>query len=500
MQVSAGAIHTCGVRSDGTVACWGHLASLLLTCDQPEPPSPTPSPTPTASPTPTRADQATASPSPTATATASPSRTPTGAPSCPETNLGSALPVTASGSTAGRANALGGASCGGTNAPDYAYQWTAPSAGTYTIDTFGSSFDTVLYVRDASCGGDELACNDDAGGTYQSQVTVTLAAAQTIVIVVDGYDTASGSYSLHISGGATPTPTPTATATPTPTPTATLLAAPVLSSPSNEATGVSTTPTFSWSAVSGANRYWLMVATSRRAFPTDPNARSCPDCISAGYTNTTSQTFGARYPNGVSNGPNPPPPLNTGTTYYWKVQAFNNTTSPITQGHYSTTFSFTTILPPPVLYAPSNEATRVSTTPTFSWSAVSGANRYRLMVATSRGALPTDPAATTCPSCVISCSTSSTTHTAGVGSGRTCRTKNSSRARHTTGGYKPTLFLHRGRYARETTPISGRSQWLANPAPSRPGQGWWLRTTAESSLPARALCSVEMRFLAPPSI
>ncbi len=158
---------------------------------------------------------AAASPTPTRT----PTTTPTPGGSCPQTNLGSTLPVSVSGSTAGRANALSGASCGGGGgAPDYAYQWAAPSAGTYTIDTFGSSFDTVLYVRNASCGGTELACNDDAGGTNQSQVAVTLAAGQTIVIVVDGYGAASGNYSLHITGGAAASPTPTRTPTTTPTP------------------------------------------------------------------------------------------------------------------------------------------------------------------------------------------------------------------------------------------------------------------------------------------
>ena len=45
-----------------------------------------------------------------------------------------------------------------------------------------------------------------------------------------------------------------------------LLPAPTLLNPSNGAVGVSTTPTFSWSAVTGANRYWLMVATNEAAF------------------------------------------------------------------------------------------------------------------------------------------------------------------------------------------------------------------------------------------
>lgn len=130
-------------------------------------------------------------PEPTATAAVS---------SCPQTNLGNVLPVTVTGSTTGLSDTVGGALCGtrGDYAPDAAYQWTAPSAGTYVIHTHGSSFDTMLYVREESCNGVELTCNDDAGGSVQSEVAVTLAAGQTIVVVVDGYGTASGNYVLTI--------------------------------------------------------------------------------------------------------------------------------------------------------------------------------------------------------------------------------------------------------------------------------------------------------------
>jgi len=67
-------------------------------------------------------------------------------------------------------------------------------------------------------------------------------------------------------------------------------------------------------------------------------------------------------------------------------------------------------LPPPNLISPENNAPNVSTTPTFSWSAVTGANLgYRIAVATSSAALPTDPAATTCSQCVIMTLTPGTT-------------------------------------------------------------------------------------------
>lgn len=118
---------------------------------------------------------------------------------CGASDLGSDLPVAITGTTSG-VGALEG-TCGGDTASDAVFEWTAPSAGTYDITTAGSDFDTVLYVVAGGCIGDELACNDDSGG-LQSAVSVTLAAGQTIAIVVDGYDTdESGAFDLSIAAG-----------------------------------------------------------------------------------------------------------------------------------------------------------------------------------------------------------------------------------------------------------------------------------------------------------
>ena len=141
--------------------------------------------------------------------------TPEPNPSCPQIDLASMLSVTHTGSTAGAANGLGGASCGlgGNAAPDVAFAYTAPATGFYIIDTIGSDFDTVLYVRDGSCSGAELACNDDRRlRDSSSQVGIALNEGQHIVIVVDGFAAASGSYALHVAfAAATPTPSPTPT-------------------------------------------------------------------------------------------------------------------------------------------------------------------------------------------------------------------------------------------------------------------------------------------------
>ena len=179
----------------------------------------------------------------------------------------------------------------------------------------------------------------------------------------------------------------------------TLLPAPTLSAPANGASNVSTTPTFSWSSVSGATKYWIAVATSSSTLPTDPNASSCPSCVISCNVSTTNHTapscslgFSAT--------------LSANTTYFWRVQGYNPNVTPIQQGQYSGIFSFTTagptLLPAPTLTSPSNAVSGVSTTPSFNWSTASGANRYWLTVATSSSMLPTDPNATSCPACIIS--------------------------------------------------------------------------------------------------
>ena len=119
---------------------------------------------------------------------------------CSETDLGSALPVSQAGSTAGAPSEFE-STCGGTG-PEVVLRWTPPSTNRYRISTVdaGTSFDTVLSVRDLNCAGPELTCNDDAGGS-QSQVALLPAiGGRSLGIVVDGFLTfSSGSFVLTIA-------------------------------------------------------------------------------------------------------------------------------------------------------------------------------------------------------------------------------------------------------------------------------------------------------------
>jgi hypothetical protein len=81
-------------------------------------------------------------------------------------------------------------SCAPGSADDVGIFWVAPEAGYYSIDTFGSSFDTALAVISDSCTA-ELQCNGDAEGEISSELLREFAAGEAVVFAVDG---ASGSF------------------------------------------------------------------------------------------------------------------------------------------------------------------------------------------------------------------------------------------------------------------------------------------------------------------
>ena len=112
-------------------------------------------------------------------------------------DLGSTFPTTVTGTTSGSPNQFSG-TCGGNLSAEKSYTWTAPSDGTYVFDTIGSSYDSVLYLRNGTCAGSEIACNDDAVGV-DSQITLAMTTGQKVIIFVDGYNGQGGNYNLHIT-------------------------------------------------------------------------------------------------------------------------------------------------------------------------------------------------------------------------------------------------------------------------------------------------------------
>ncbi len=81
------------------------------------------------------------------------------------------------------------------------YSWTAPAAGKVTINTAGSSFDTLLAIYTGTAVGSlkTIASNDDATGVTTSATTFTAVKGTTYRIAVDGYGGASGGVQLYLS-------------------------------------------------------------------------------------------------------------------------------------------------------------------------------------------------------------------------------------------------------------------------------------------------------------
>jgi hypothetical protein len=130
---------------------------------------------------------------------------------------------------------------------------------------------------------------------------------------------------------------------------------PQLGDPAHEAT-IDTDPTFTWSLVTGADHYRLVVSKYADFHATYDNAY----CDYNEYTPSEEGSQDA-YVNGA---------------YYWKVEARNagNVVIATSEGR-----SFTKNQPLP-LVAPADGVTGLTVDPTFQWDPIVGADRYRLIV------------------------------------------------------------------------------------------------------------------------
>ncbi|MCA9651551.1 MAG: hypothetical protein H6712_25960 [Myxococcales bacterium] len=113
---------------------------------------------------------------------------------CEDIDLMSALPASDMGTTVGQVDDFT-PSCAMGNDEDILFEWTAPADGSYSFDTFGSDFDTILTLLSA-CDGTEITCNDDNGG-LQSRVALDMMAGEHVLISLDGYGE-TGNYVLNI--------------------------------------------------------------------------------------------------------------------------------------------------------------------------------------------------------------------------------------------------------------------------------------------------------------
>jgi len=175
------------------------------------------------------------------------------------------------------------------------------------------------------------------------------------VSAVDSEDNTTGVYSSVRSFSVDSTPPGT----------------PSLTSPANNATIGDTSPTFSWQSVSDAESYKIEIATA-----SDLDVDGSFVGANVVYTYPTSgQLTSTTHSIGTD--------LDDGEEYYWHVVAFDAAGN---EGDWSSIRSFeidTSLPTAPTLNSPGNGTTLEDTTPTFSWSSVSGASEYTLQYSTS---------------------------------------------------------------------------------------------------------------------
>ncbi len=127
------------------------------------------------------------------------------------TNDNFASPVVLAGSTA-TADGTNAAATRETSEPAHAgnrggasvwYSWTAAADGRISLDTAGSNFDTLLAVYSGSTLGalTAVASNDDVPGGHgvTSALTFAAVAGTTYAIAIDGYNGATGQFTLNLA-------------------------------------------------------------------------------------------------------------------------------------------------------------------------------------------------------------------------------------------------------------------------------------------------------------
>jgi hypothetical protein len=90
-------------------------------------------------------------------------------------------------------------SCGyGNDTLDVWNRYTPETAAFYAVSLLGSPFDTTLSVFN-TCGGYELACNDQFNYTSQYALVAEMSAETPYYIRTAGYNAATGNYRLLIT-------------------------------------------------------------------------------------------------------------------------------------------------------------------------------------------------------------------------------------------------------------------------------------------------------------
>ncbi|MCB0571620.1 MAG: HYR domain-containing protein [Phaeodactylibacter sp.] len=114
-----------------------------------------------------------------------------------------ALPIacgaTVNGTTAGATFDDAG-TCGVSNtAPGVWYYFTSPTSGSTTVSLCGSSYDTKISVFSGSCGSLVCVGGNDDFCSLQSQLSFSATAGTTYYVLVHGFGSSNGAFSLNLS-------------------------------------------------------------------------------------------------------------------------------------------------------------------------------------------------------------------------------------------------------------------------------------------------------------
>lgn len=136
----------------------------------------------------------------------------------------------------------------------------------------------------------------------------------------------------------------------------TIIAPPILISPSNKKGGVPTKPKFVWQTSDGATGYILQVSKS-------------PNFSPLVFEKIISKDNDTIYISEVT--------LDYYQTYYWRISAKSGST----QSDWSEVWQFTTNIQPPQLRSPANKTYGIPTIATLQWTPSPGGNIYEIQIA-----------------------------------------------------------------------------------------------------------------------
>ncbi|MCA9000513.1 MAG: hypothetical protein KDB61_01225, partial [Planctomycetes bacterium] len=118
----------------------------------------------------------------------------------------SATPIAGTGTfgfdnTSNTTSGFTGVNCTPAIQQDVFWRWTAPQAGDYQFDTFGTSFDTNMSVHSGGdCSATCVASNDDAGSSLQSSVQVSgVQAGDELLVQVGSFLLFAGAGQMNVS-------------------------------------------------------------------------------------------------------------------------------------------------------------------------------------------------------------------------------------------------------------------------------------------------------------